>query len=124
MAKKPSTEGQIESLREVAIGLYNLAAAMKYETDAGEPHPLKDGVYDRAMQRARDAMPDYFSGDGHPFDFAHGAPAMNDCQDEWTDVNATDRHPGLGVTDGEWWGALLVMAAVTIAAVAGFLMLF
>lgn len=46
-----------ESALSEALGalqdLRMMAAIMKFEPDNGQPHPLKDGVYDKQMERAR-----------------------------------------------------------------------
>lgn len=51
---------QAAKMREALSALYTLVVAMAYEPDVGKPHPVKDGIYDKIMRQARDAMPDRF----------------------------------------------------------------
>lgn len=46
----------IEVLVAALNGLFTVAALLKFEPDEGQPHPLKDGIYDRAMGKARSAL--------------------------------------------------------------------
>lgn len=47
---------QAAKMRDALSALYNLVACMQYVPDDGQPHPIKDGIFDRTVRRARDAM--------------------------------------------------------------------
>ena len=49
-------EAESARLRELLFNLYNMAAMLKFEPEHGQPHPLKDGVYDKLMAETSAAL--------------------------------------------------------------------
>ncbi|MBS4046543.1 MAG: hypothetical protein KG075_09405 [Alphaproteobacteria bacterium] len=47
---------RVRKLEEALQRLFSVAAIMRFEPDEGRPRPLKDGVYDQAMNIARSAL--------------------------------------------------------------------
>ena len=43
-------------LRNALQLAFDCLITMRFEPDAGKPHPMKDGIYDHALDTARDAL--------------------------------------------------------------------
>ena len=50
---------EVERLKDILFRLYNVCGIMVFRPDQGQPHPMPDGVYDRTMAEANDALRDY-----------------------------------------------------------------
>ena len=64
---------EVERLKDILFRLYNVCGIMVFRPDQGQPHPMPDGVYDRTMAEANDALRDYT-----PSSAALSAPAPDE----------------------------------------------
>lgn len=58
LATCDALEAENERLREALQGLFDVAVAMNFEPDPGQPHPMKDGIFDKWLDKARAALGD------------------------------------------------------------------
>lgn len=54
--KAAALRARVEELEGVLRTAFNVLCVIPFEPDAGEPHPVKDGIYDRAMAEIRQAL--------------------------------------------------------------------
>jgi hypothetical protein len=50
---------EIQRLYSLLFRLYNLCAIMRFEADAGQPHPFKVGVWDKLMAEVNAELQQY-----------------------------------------------------------------
>lgn len=54
-----SAADEIERLRAALFRLHSVAVAMRFQPDRGQPHPLKDGIVDKAIADTALLLADY-----------------------------------------------------------------